>query len=103
MKLSIGTPKDNLEKKYRKDSKEKDRRRSCNSGKDLVGPKEKDGRDLPGIALWRSWVPKWATEIYSIIAFHTEITRTHEKIRLYSLNNAEQWIETYLSSMQNGI
>jgi len=54
MKLSIGTPKDNLEKKYRKDSKEKDRRRSCNSGKDLVGPKEKDGRDLPGIALWRS-------------------------------------------------
>jgi hypothetical protein len=44
-----------------------------------------------------------ATGIYSIIAFHTEITHIHEKIRLYSINNAEQGIETYLSIMQNGI
>lgn len=44
-----------------------------------------------------------ATGIYLIIAFHTEITHIHEKIRLYSVNNTEQGIETYLSFMQNGI
>ena len=44
-----------------------------------------------------------ATGIYSIIAFHTEITHIHEKIRLYSVNNGKKGIETYLSIMQNGI
>jgi len=42
-----------------------------------------------------------AIGIYLIIAFQTEITHTHKKLPFYSVNNAEQEIETYLSITQN--
>jgi hypothetical protein len=43
-----------------------------------------------------------AIVIYLIIAFQTEIAHRHEKLPFYSVNNAKQGTETYLSIVQNG-